>query len=279
MVFLLAEDESLGSVGLAQIRPSICTTKSRAGPGRTRGRQSGHDAAVAADPFRLLRPRLSLLLRLSSCLRSSDRNPIALSQAGDGRPLPDAGYPARRHQGWGQGCLPPQRAPGSPWPPRRLHRRGRPCRRRAPVSPGVRRVPRPLRRQTPRRVRPPPSRFHVFLRAHLLLCLGLLVGFLRVRVWVRPRPRPRRRFLATDASGGRCWRLGGVNWLGIFTEGSHSARLPYQSGIRQVCQTGVEIENLRPLFPPCKKGLPGMSNTPMVSFLQHLQEGFVCSFA
>jgi hypothetical protein len=36
--------------------------------------------------------------------------------------------------------------------------------------------------------------------------------------------------------------------LGILAEGSHSARLPYQSGIRQVSQTGVEIESFRLLF-------------------------------
>jgi hypothetical protein len=48
----------------------------------------------------------------------------------------------------------------------------------------------------PRRVRPPPSRFHVFLHAHLLW-LGLLVGYVRVRVWVRPW----RWFMVTDASG------------------------------------------------------------------------------
>ena len=69
MVFwLLAEGESLGSVGLAQIRPSI-PQRAETGRGRTRGRQSGHDAA---DPFRLLRPPL-LSAPSPFLLRSSDR--------------------------------------------------------------------------------------------------------------------------------------------------------------------------------------------------------------
>jgi hypothetical protein len=150
---------------------------------------------------------------------------------GDERPLPDAGAPARRHQGRGQDRLPRPRAARPPRPPRRLLRCRRARRRCPTLPPGFRRLPNPLRRSTPRRLRPPPPLLLILLRSDLLLRLGLLVVVGFVRIWVRVRPRGG--FLAT-ASFGQRWLPGGVSRLGIRAEGGHPTRIPHQCGVRLV---------------------------------------------